>query len=164
MADILALVDRLEAVVNHGWRVPFTAKTAINENEFFEIIDQMRVSVPEELRRADELLQNRESVMAAAAADADRLLEETRQKAERLVDEHEIAAAARAEADGIRAQAQRDAEAVRKGADDYVLGALSDLESRLSSLLRTTSNGLSKLQRKYGPRPDEESQDTPQSS
>lgn len=164
MADILALVDRLEAVVNQGWRIPFTAKTAINENEFFEIIDQMRVSIPEELRRAEELLQSRESVMASAAADADELLEDTRRKAERLLDEHEIAAAARAEAEGIRAQAQRDAEEVRKGADDYAVGTLSDLESRLSSLLRTTSNGLSKLQRKHVPRPADDSQDTSKSS
>ena len=98
--------------------------------------------------------------MAEAAADAERLLEDTRRKAERLLDEHEIAAAARAEAESIRAQAQRDAEEVRKGADDYALGALSDLESRLSSLLRTTSNGLSKLQRKHGPKPADEPPET----
>jgi vacuolar-type H+-ATPase subunit H len=164
MADILALVDRLEAVVNQGWRIPFTTKTAIHENEFFEIIDQMRVSIPEEIRRAEALLQAKENVMAEAAADAERLVEDTRRKAERLLDEHEIAAAARSEAESIRAQAQRDAEEVRKGADDYVVGALSDLESRLSSLLRTTSNGLSKLQRKYGPKPGDDSPDTTQSS
>jgi ElaB/YqjD/DUF883 family membrane-anchored ribosome-binding protein len=164
MADILALVDRLEAIVNQGWRIPFTAKTAINENDFFEIIDQMRVSVPEELRRAEELLQRKEAVMVEAAADAEQLLEETRRKAERLLDEHEIAASARAEAEGIRAQAQRDGDEVRKGADDYAIGTLSELESRLSSLLRTTSNGLSKLQRKYEPRSQEDLQDASQSS
>ncbi len=156
MEDILALVDRLEALVNEGWRIPFTVKTVINEIAFFEIIDQVRVSVPQELRRADELLENRESVMAAAAADAERIREEAREQAARLLDEHEIIAAAKAEAERIRAQAQMDGEQARIGADEYALDVLSDLESRLSALLRTTSNGLASLKRRHGLRPPEE--------
>lgn len=156
MEDILALVDRLEALVNEGWRVPFTVKTVINEVAFFEIIDQMRVSVPQELRRADELLENRESVMAAAAADAERIREEAREQAARLLDEHEVIAAARAEAERIKAQAQMDGEQARIGADEYALDVLSELESRLSALLRTTSNGLASLKRRQGLRSPEE--------
>ncbi len=156
MEDILELLDRLEALVNEGWRIPFTVKTVINEVAFFEIIDKMRVSVPQELRRADELLENRESVMAAAAADAERIREEAREQAARLLDEHEIIAAARAEAERIRAQGQMDAEKARIGADEYALDALSDLEARLSALLRTTSNGLASLKRRQGLRSPEE--------
>lgn len=156
MEDILALVDRLEALVNDGWRIPFTVKTVINEIAFFEIIDQMRVSVPQELRRADELLENRESVMVAAAADAERIREEAREQGARLLDEHEIIAAAKAEAERIRAQAQMDGEQARIGADEYALDVLSDLESRLSALLRTTSNGLASLKRRQGLRSSEE--------
>lgn len=156
MEDILALVDGLEALVNEGWRIPFTVKTVINEVAFFEIIDQMRVAVPQELRRADELLENRESVMAAAAADAERIREEAREQAARLLDEHEIIAAARAEAERIRAQAQMDAEQARIDADEYALDVLSDLESRLSALLGTASKGLAFLKRRQGRRTPEE--------
>lgn len=161
MEDILALVDRLEALVSGGWRVPFTVKTAVNENDFYDIIDQMRVSIPQELRRADELLENRESVLAAASADGDRILEQARERATRLVDEHEIIAAARAESERIKAQAEMDAEETRRGADDYALGILSELESRLSSLLRTTANGLSALKRRQAPRLPEDSEEEP---
>jgi F0F1-type ATP synthase membrane subunit b/b' len=146
--DILALVDRLENLANEGWRVPFTVKTVINETAFFDIIDQMRVSVPEEVKRAGELLEDRERVLAAAAEDAERIRQEARQKAERLVDEHEITAAARAEAERIKTQAHQQADQFRKEAEDYALDALSDLESRLTSLLRQTSNGLTALRRR----------------
>jgi len=146
--DILELVDRLEAIVNGGWRIPFTAKTVIDEDAFFDIIDQMRVSIPQEIKEAQDLLQDRERILATATKNAEQIVEEAREKAERLLDEHKIVAAARAEAENIKAQARREAEEVRKGADDYAIGILSELESRLASLLRTTSNGLAALKRK----------------
>ncbi|KPL24498.1 MAG: hypothetical protein AMJ93_02260 [Anaerolineae bacterium SM23_84] len=146
--DILVIVDRLEALVNEGWRVPFTAKTAIDENTFFDIVDQLRVSIPQELKQANELLAQKDAILAGAAEDAERLIEEARHKAARLVDEHEIAAGARAEAESVLAKAQQEAEQFRKEADEYALDALSDLESRLSSLLRQTANGLAALRRR----------------
>jgi len=102
--DILALVDRLESLVNGGWRVPFTVRTVIDENVFFDIIDQMRVSIPQELKQANELLEERDRVLAAAAEDAERLIEEAREKAARLLDEHEITAAARKRKSSARTQ------------------------------------------------------------
>ena len=149
--EILTLIDRLEALVNEGWRVPFTVKTVVNENAFFEIIDKMRVSIPQEIKRANELLQDREKVLATAQEEAERIIEEAREKVARLVDEHEISAAARAEAEGIKAQARREAEVIAKGASEYAMGILSDLESSLASLLQTTANGLAKLKKEGGP-------------
>ena len=146
--DILALVDRLETLANGGWRIPLTTRTVIDENAFFDIIDQMRVSIPQEVARASELLQEKDRVLAAAGEEAERIVKEAQEKAARLLDEHEIVAGARGEAERIRAESLREVEEARKGADDYAMGVLSDLESRLSSLLRTTSNGLAALKRR----------------
>ena len=148
--EILALVDRLEKLVNDGWRVPLSAKTVIDENAFFELIDQMRVSIPQEIKRATDLLQEREKVLAAAADEAERIIEGAREHAARLVDENEIMAAARAEAEGIKAQARRETAEILKGADEYAVGVLGDLESNLASLLQTTANGLAKLKKEHG--------------
>lgn len=148
--EILASVDRLEKLVGDGWRVPLSAKTVIDENAFFELIDQMRVSIPQEIKRANELLQEREKVLATAAEEAEQIIERAREQAARLVDEHEIMAAARAEAEGIRAQARRETAEILKGADEYAIGVLGDLESNLASLLQTTANGLAKLKKEHG--------------
>lgn len=154
--DSLALLDRLEVLVSGSWRVPFTSRAAVDENVLFDIIDQMRISIPEEVKQAGELLKEREKLLSAAAEEADRVVEEAKEQAARLLDEHEIAAAARAEAASIRQQVQREAAETRRGADDYALGVLSDLEGRLSSLLRTTSNGLAALKRRQGQAVSEE--------
>jgi len=148
--EILALVDQLEKLVNGGWRVPFSAKTVIDENAFFEIVDEMRVSIPQEIKQAKELLQEREKVLAAATEESERIVEGAREDAARLVDEHEIMAAARADAEGIKAQARREMEEVRAGADEYAVGVLGELESQLASLLQTTANGLAKLKKEHG--------------
>lgn len=145
--DILTLIDRLEALVNGGWRIPFTAKTVVDENAFFDLIDQMRVSIPQEMKRANDLLQDRERVLATAAQEAERIIEEAHEKVARLVDEHEIVSTARAEAESIKAEARRQADEICKGADEYAIGVLSQLETELSSLLRTTSNGLEQLRK-----------------
>ena len=150
LIEILALVDRLEKLVNEGWRIPFSAKTVIDENAFFELIDQMRVSIPQEVKRANELLQDREKVLSAASEEAERIINGGHKDVARLTDEHEIMATARAEAEGIKAQARREMEEVKKGADEYAIGVLSDLESQLSSLLQTTANGLAKLKKDAG--------------
>jgi F0F1-type ATP synthase membrane subunit b/b' len=151
--EILTLVDRLEKLVDDGWRIPLSAKTVIDENALFELIDQMRVSIPQEIKRANELLQEREKVLAAASDEAERIIEGAREQAGRLVDEHEITAAARAEAEGVKAQARRETAEILKGADEYAIGVLGDLESNLASLLQTTANGLAKLKKEHGQAP-----------
>jgi cell division septum initiation protein DivIVA len=154
--DILELVDRLDGLVNEGWRVPLSTKTVIDEGAFFDIIDQMRVSIPQEVKQASELLQDRENALAAARKSAEHIVEEAQARAASILDEHDIIAAARAEAESIKAQAQREAQEIRKGADDYAIGVLGELESRLSALLRTSSNGLAALRRRRRHRVSEE--------
>ena len=158
--DILEFADRMEALASAGWHIPFTVRTAIDENAFFEILDEMRVAVPQEIKQARELVQRKEEVLAEATAQAGRVVEEAKQKASRLLDEDEISAAARVQAETIKAQVQRELDQIRRGADDYALGTLSDLESRLSSLLRTTSNGLATLRRRQAQKATEEVEGT----
>jgi hypothetical protein len=148
--EMLTLVDRLEALVNQGWRLPFSVKTVINENAFFEIIDQMRVAIPQEVKQANDLMAERERLLAAAAEEAERTIEMAREHAARLVDEHDVITAAHAEGEGIKAQARREAAETVRGADEYALGVLSELESNLAALLQTTANGLAKLKRSRG--------------
>jgi ElaB/YqjD/DUF883 family membrane-anchored ribosome-binding protein len=145
--EMLTLVDRLEALVNQGWRLPFSVKTVINENQFFEIIDQMRVAIPQEIKQANELMAEKERVLSSAADEAERTIELAREHAAHLVDDHDVISAAQAEAEGIKAQARREAAETVRGADEYALGVLSDLESNLAALLQTTANGLAKLKR-----------------
>ena len=51
--DVLQLIDKLEQLVNSGTRLPLSSRTVIDEQEFLDIIDQLRIMVPDEIKQAD---------------------------------------------------------------------------------------------------------------
>jgi len=144
--DILHLVDRLEALLNQGWRIPFTSNVVIHEDDFLDIIDQMRVSIPEEVKQARRVSAERDHVLEQAQQEADRIIALAQEQAGSLADDHEVMRSAYAKADDIVAQANRSAEVVQSEADVYVMESLSTLEEYLMRLLTTVRNGIRQVQ------------------
>jgi hypothetical protein len=132
--DILYLVDRLEALLVKGWRVPMTSKTMIDEDEFLDIIDQMRIAIPEEIKQSKKIVQDRDRVIAQAQEEAQRITAMAKEDAARLTNEHAVAKAAEARAAEIETEAKAAALQIRQGADSYAAQALSDLQTRLEQL------------------------------
>lgn len=144
--DILHLVDRLEMLVNQGWRLPFTSNVVIQEDAFLDIIDQMRVSIPEEVKQAKRVSAERERVLEQAQEEADRIVGLAQEQVSSLADDHEIVKAAYVQAEEIIAQAHRSAQGVKSEADSYVMEVLSGLEEDLMRLLTTVRNGIRQVQ------------------
>src|SRR5205807_9205487 len=74
--DILYLLDQLEEVLGAGSRLPLTSRTLVDEPEILDILDQIRVSIPEEVKAGRRLTQERDQVVADARAEAERILRE----------------------------------------------------------------------------------------
>jgi cell division septum initiation protein DivIVA len=144
--DILHLVDRLEVLLQQGWRLPFTSNVVIQEDAFLDIIDQMRVSIPEEVKQAKRVAAERDRVLDQAQEEAERIVGLAQEQASTLADGHEVVQAAYAKSEEIIAQAHRTAEAVRADADVYVMEELSTLEEQLMKLLTTVRNGIRQVQ------------------
>ncbi len=144
--DILHLVDRLESLLNQSWRIPFTSNVVVHEDDFLDIIDQMRVSIPEEVKQARRVSAERDHVLEQAQQEADRIIALAQEQAGSLADDHEVMRSAYAKADEIIAQANRSAEAVQSEADVYVMESLSTLEEYLMRLLTTVRNGIRQVQ------------------
>ena len=119
--DILHLVDRLEELFNESRSVPFTHSVIVDEDRMLDIIDQMRVSIPEEIKKAQQLLAQRDRILAQAQEEADRTLALAREKSEQLVERDAIVEAARARAEQIIEQARVENEKTKREADEYVL-------------------------------------------
>ncbi len=83
--DILQLIDRLEELFNDAKAVPFTHNVVVDEDRMLEIIDQMRIVIPDEVKKAQQVLAQRDRVMAQAQEEADRTLVLAREKAEQPV-------------------------------------------------------------------------------
>ncbi len=144
--DILHLVDRLEELVMEGRAIPFSARVILNEERFLDIVDQMRVSVPEEIKKARRVQQERERIIAQANEEAGRIVNLAQQEAQGVVSDHEVVRAAETRATVILERAQNEAKQIRKDADEYVMEALSQLEYHLDGLLTTVRNGLRRVQ------------------
>lgn len=146
MADIQYLIDRLERLLNDGFRIPFTTNAVIDEDAFLDILDQLRITIPNEIREAQRILQERERIVQEANEEAERIRAEARLEAEQLVGESQIAEQARAHAEEIRAEAERDAQEIRRGADRYAADVLYQLEAQLERFMETVHNGLEMLE------------------
>jgi Flp pilus assembly CpaF family ATPase len=68
--DIQHLVDRLEDLIDEGRHIPMTKMTMVDEERALEIIDQMRISVPEEIEKASRIINQRDRLMAQANEEA----------------------------------------------------------------------------------------------
>ena len=140
--DILHLIDRLETLVTEGFHIPFTSNVILQEDAFLDIIDQMRVSIPEEVKLAKRTEAERERLLLQAQEEANRLVEMAREKAKTMTDEHELIVFAQERAQEIEEQAHRQAEEILGDTDEYIIDQLSELEEQLMKTLTTVRNGL----------------------
>jgi hypothetical protein len=144
--DILHLVDRLEELFNESRSFPFTHSVMVDEERILDIIDQMRVSIPEEIKKSQQLLAQRDRIIAQAKEEADRTIGIARDKSDQLVERDAIVEAARARAEQIMEQARLDNEKTKREADEYVLQTLTNLEAEMDRILAQVRNGIRTLQ------------------
>ena len=140
--DILYLVDRLEELLNQGWHIPLTSNVMVDEDECLDLIDQMRISVPEEVKQAKRIQQEKDRLVAQAQEEAERTITLAREESQGLIDEHEILKLAEAQRQAILEEGRREVRAMKADADAYAIGVLSQLENHLASSLATVRNGL----------------------
>jgi len=146
--DILHLVDRLEELFNNSKPIPLSHSVVVDENSFMDIIDQMRISIPDEIKKAQQLIAQKDRILAQAQEEANRTVAIAREKSERMVEKSDIYQVAQTKADEITRQAQFVAQQTQDDADRYVAGTLVGLERELKRVLIQVENGIKSLQPK----------------
>jgi len=143
--DILKLVDQMEELLNHSRPIPFTHNVIVDEDRMLDLIDQMRVVVPEEIKKAEQVLAQRDRLLAQAQEEANRTLAIAREKKEQILDRDALVQAAHSRVDQIQSQALLDLESERLEADEYVMQTLTRLEMELDRYLTQVRNGIREL-------------------
>lgn len=143
--DILHLVDRMEELFNNGKQVPLTRNVMVDESAFMDIIDQMRISIPEEIKKAQQITAQKDRILAQAQEEANRTVALAREKSEKLIEKSEVYQAAQAKVDMITDQASKEASQSMMDADRYVIDTLSALEQELNKVLAQVRNGIKAL-------------------
>lgn len=140
--DILYLVDRLENLVANSKRMPLVNQIIIKEADILNIIDQMRTSIPGEVKQARHIIQEKEDILAQAQEEAINIVVRAREEAERTLSREGLLRAAEERAQEIirRAneqaqitmrQAEAHTEQLQGEANSYALGTLQELHERL---------------------------------
>jgi cell division septum initiation protein DivIVA len=152
LSDIYHLIDRLERLLNESWRMPLSVYLVINEDDFLDVIDQMRTAIPQEIKEGEKLQRERDRIIAQAEEEAERIVQLAREDAAKALEEHELSSAAELRANTIIERANREAEVLKAEADEYareVLHSLNDqldsLDDQIDFLLTTVRNGLETL-------------------
>ena len=144
--DILQLIDRLEELFNDAKAVPFTHNVVVDEDKMLELIDQMRIAIPEEVKKAQQIVAQRDRVMAQAQEESNRTLQLARDKADQLAQKDIVTQEAQRRAEQILAQARAEAEGIRAEADNYVLDILMQLQDQIAKMSNQVNNGIRVLQ------------------
>ncbi len=143
--DIQHLVDRLEDLIDEGRHIPFSKFTLIDEERILEIIDQMRISIPEEIEKAARVLAQRDRILAQANEEAARLVQMARERGDQMIDRESLVQLAKSKADKIIEAANAEADNITQDADQYVLDSLAEMEKRLHRLLGEVRAGIQAL-------------------
>jgi F0F1-type ATP synthase membrane subunit b/b' len=149
--DILHLVDRLEELFNKGHAIPLTHSVIVDEDKFLDIIDQMRISIPEEVKKAQEVFTKKDRVMAQAQEEANRTLQLARDRADGLVGKETLVSDAKRRAEQIIEQARVDGDNVKAAADRYAQESLMNMEQAMEQLLTQVRNGIQVLEQRRPP-------------
>jgi predicted glycosyl hydrolase (DUF1957 family) len=143
--DVLVLIDKLDELVATAKNVPMTDQVRIDREELFEIIDQMRSTIPEEIKQARWIVKERQEMLAEAKREAERLIAEAREQAAREASQQEVVKLAERQAEDVLAEARRQDRSIRHGAEDYADGILENLHHNLGKIMDALERGRAQL-------------------
>jgi len=149
--DIQFLVERLEALVVNARKLPMTSQVILEQAAVLDVIDQMRVAIPEEVRQARRVNQESDQMLAKARDEAEQIIGAAQEQAALLLQDQSVLRAAESQAVEMRERSQGKAEETMRGADQYASDVLVRLESDLVKTLSIVKKSLEVLEERRPP-------------
>tara|TARA_Y100001970_G_scaffold69346_2_gene88456 strand:+ start:394 stop:903 length:510 start_codon:yes stop_codon:yes gene_type:complete len=145
--DILHLVDRLENIVRESRALPLSNKIMLDEDKLIDIIDQMRVSVPDVVKQAQKVTTEKERQIAQAQEEAERIKQLAKAESEMILEKDQITKDAHLRAKQIIEDSHKQAAKIYADADKYVINKFTLMERHLLSVVKQVRNGIQILQK-----------------
>lgn len=136
VVEISRLIDFLEEQVRTGMRVPLTNRVAVEEEEFLATVDQLRASIPAELRQARRVIQDRQQILLDAQTEAERIINMARERAEYLTSSEGVMAEARQRSEDILKQSRNQNQRSMDEIESYALRVFGQVEESMRSGLQ----------------------------
>lgn len=136
--DVMDILDKLDEYLSECARLPLVGKLVVDEDEVFNLIDDLRAALPKELEQARWVLKQREEILQDAQKQREDMIKDAQGQIAAIASESVIAREARAQADGLMGKAKEVALEINRGAREYADGVLERIERVLEELLETT--------------------------
>jgi cell division septum initiation protein DivIVA len=143
--DVLVLIDKLDDQIHNAKPVPLTDQVRVDKEEVYDILDQMRATIPEEIKQARWIVKERQEMLAEAKREAERILKEARDEQTRLISNEEVVKQAERQAEDIVEEARIREREIRLGAEDYADDILNTLEVNLQKFTAAVQRGRDRL-------------------
>ena len=154
--DIVNVIDKLEALVDTSRRVPTTRARLVDADKVMELVQQLRLVVPQDVHSAQEVIEKKDNILNQAQIEARRTRNEAEEEYSTRLNQNEILVAARRQSEQTVAEAERKANRLteqaelesrtaRAEADAYIAQSLRNLENELTRVLSTVRKGLESL-------------------
>ncbi|HMU26829.1 MAG TPA: ATPase [Solirubrobacterales bacterium] len=143
--DVLVLIDKLDDLVHNARPVPLTDQVRVDREEIYDLLDQMRATIPEEIKQARWIVKERQEMLEEAKRESERVIREAREQQARLVSDEEVTKQAERAADEIVEDARAREREIRLGAEDYADEILNTLEVNLQKFTAAVQRGRDRL-------------------
>ena len=148
--EILEILDVLEEKVESAKNIPIINRAIIDKEDLLASIEDIRLRLPDDLKQARWIKDDRKRILAEAQEEADNIVKQGEEKAAQLVNENAITKRAYEQANNIIASAQKNSRELRMGARNYIEKILADSEATLNRSQETLRSMRAELRQDAG--------------
>ncbi|HYM50121.1 MAG TPA: hypothetical protein VET65_06050 [Candidatus Limnocylindrales bacterium] len=145
--NIQEAVDGLEYLIGHSRQIPLTRTVVIDQEEALQLIDNLRLALPDEIKQARWTLQEQQRLLSEAQAEAARMISQAGERAQTMIGQQELSRRAERQAETILREATARADEVRRAADAYAWEVMQNLEAQLLKTVATVKKGVEALRK-----------------
>lgn len=145
--EILELIEVLEDKIDQSLTIPFWGKGIVDKDELMDMLQEIRVKFPEEMKQAKWIKEERQRIIADAQKEAAAIIQGAEDKIVALINEHEITKQAYEQANSIIEKAQSNSHEIRLGANQYADDLLRQVEEELVAVADTIRNNRKELKK-----------------
>lgn len=158
MVEILEIIDVLEDTIEKGLNIPLASKCMLDKDELLELIQEIRLKLPDDLKQAKWVKDERQRILMEAQKEANDIIKSTEDKIISMINENEITKRAREKAEEIITSANKRSKEIRLGTRQYADDILTDMEEIMEKTMQTLRNNRIAMYEKSNQKTDAENQ------
>ena len=132
--EIFTILETIEDILEKNKKIPVINKAFVNKDELLSLVQEIRLKLPDELKQAKWVKEERARIIEEAEKQANDIIKEAENRIISMIDEHEITRKAYDKKQEIIATANEMSREIDKGTRTYADNILSDMEDTIKEI------------------------------